>query len=170
MPITTAGTKKEMISLNKKVIAITAVVALVIIGTVAASVVFFLNREGVAVNTGTFSATSGSVGFTFGVEAEGRNGISNVSNNTWRATPYSANGNSRVDYTFTAANLEAMTVRSTNSEGRISLEFIQGDIERTFDITGDFYENVDMNGFEPGRIRLRLVYENTRDVDVLIRW
>ena len=160
-----------MKSLNKKkIIAITAVVAFVIIGIVAASGVFFLNREGVAVNSGTFSATSGSVGFTFGVGVGSRNGISNVSNNTWRATPYRANGNSRVDYTFTAANLEAMTVRSTNDEGRISLVFIQGDMERTFDITGEFYENIDMGGFVPGSIRLRLVFENARDVDTLIRW
>jgi hypothetical protein len=41
---------------------------------------------------------------------------------------------------------------------------IQGDTERTFDITGEFNENIDMRGFEPGRIRLRLVFENAENV------
>jgi len=155
---------------KKKLIVLVMVAAFVVSGIVAAATVFFLNHEGLAVNSGTFSATSGGVGFTFGVQAGGRNGISNVSNNTWRATPYRANGSSRVDYTFTAANLEAMTVRSTNSEGRISLSFLQGDVERVFDITGGFYENIDISDFQPGRIRLRLGFENARDVDTFISW
>ena len=155
---------------KKKLIAIIVVVAIVIIGIVIASLVLFLNREGIVVNSGTFSATSGGTGFTFGVQAGSRNGISNVSNNTWRAIPYRANGNSRIDYTFTDTNLEAMTVKSTNSEGRISLTFIQGDMERTFDITGEFHENIDMSDFQPGRIRLRLDFENARNIDTLISW
>jgi len=130
---------------------------------------FAFDREGLAVNSGTFTA-SGGTGFTFGVQAGGRGGISNVSNNTWRASPTRANGNSRVDYTFTDANLEAMTVRSTNTEGRISLVFSQGDVERTFDITDDFHENVDMSDFEQGRIRLRLVFDNAGNVNTLISW
>ncbi|MDR2599420.1 MAG: hypothetical protein LBC73_04000 [Oscillospiraceae bacterium] len=157
---------------KKILIAIIIMAALVIIGIVAALAIFVFNnfdREGIAVNSGTFTTSSGT-GFTFGVQAGARGGISNVSNNTWRANPSRANGNSRVDYTFTAANLEAMTVRSTNSEGRISITFIQDDIEITFDITGEFHENIDMSGFEPGRIRLRLEFENAENVDTLISW
>ena len=154
---------------KKKLIAIIVVIAIVIIGIVAAIVMFAFDREGIVVNSGTFTA-SGGTGFTFGVQAGGRGGISNVSNNTWRASPSRANGNSRVDYTFTAANLEAMTVRSTNSEGSMSITFIQGNIERTFDITGEFHENIDMSDFEPGRIRLRLEFENARDVDTVVSW
>ncbi|MDR2569575.1 MAG: hypothetical protein LBD23_04660 [Oscillospiraceae bacterium] len=158
-------------SKNKK-IAIIAVVALVIIGVGVTASVFvfdFFDREGIVVNSGTFS-TSGGTGFTFGVQAGGRGGISNVSNNSWRASPGRANGNSRVDYTFTAANLEAMTVRSTNAEGKISLTFTQGDIERTFDITNEFNENIDMSSFEPGRIWLRLEFDNATNVDTVISW
>ena len=66
-----------MKELNKKrLIAIMAVVDLVVIGIAIAASLFLLNREGVAVNSGTFSATSGGVGFSFGVQAGGRNGIS----------------------------------------------------------------------------------------------
>jgi len=154
---------------RKKLIAIIVVVALVIIGIIVSVVMFAFDREGVAVNSGTFT-TSGGTGFTFGVRAGSRGGISNVSNNTWRASPSRANGSSRVDYTFTAANLEAMTVRSTNTEGNVSLTFMQGDIERTFDISGDFHENINMSDFEPGRIRLRLAFENARNIDTLISW
>jgi len=158
--------------LNKKMlIAIIVVAALVIIGIIVAAAMLFSNREGVVFNSGTFSTTSSGTTFSIGVHArDGRNGLFNVSNNSWRATPNTANGSSRVDYTFTTANLEAMTVRSTNAEGRISLIFTQGDVERTFDITRDFHENVDMSDFAPGRIRLRLEFENARNVDTLISW
>jgi hypothetical protein len=157
---------------RRKLIVIIAVVAIVIIGIVAVSVAFIFDifdREGIAFNSGTFT-TSGGTGFTFGITPGERGGISNVSNNTWRASPSSANGSSRIDYTFTTANLEAMTVRSTNSEGKISLSFTQGDTERIFDITGEFHENIDMSGFEPGRIRLRLVFDNARDVNTVVSW
>lgn len=155
---------------SKKLIIITVGVILVIIGIIATSFVIFLNREGVAVNSGTFSATPGGAGFVFGVSAGGSNGIFNVYNNTWRVMPYRANGNSRIDYTFTAANLEAMAVRSTNTEGKISLTFTQEDVEITFDITGEFYENINLSDFQPGSVRLRLHYENARNVDTLISW
>ncbi|MCL1883203.1 MAG: hypothetical protein FWF81_05550 [Defluviitaleaceae bacterium] len=156
---------------RKKIIALTVIVAIVIIVVaVVALAILPFNREGIAFSSGTFTSTSSGAGFTFGVQAGSRNGIYNVTDNTWRATPYRANGNSRVDYTFTAANLEAMTVESTNAEGRISLTFTQGDTERAFDVTNEFHENIDMSGFEPGRIRVRLVFENASDVNTLIRW
>jgi hypothetical protein len=156
---------------KKKLIAVIVVVALLIIGIIAAVIAVNSNRDGVAFNSGTFSTTASGRTFSLGVHTgSSNNGIYNVSNNTWRASPYRANGNSRINYAFTAANLEAMTVRSTNSEGSVSLVFTQGDIEKTLDITGEFYENIDMSGFESGRIRLRLVFENARNVDALISW
>lgn len=155
---------------KKKLMAIITAVALVLIGTVVTVLVLVLNREGIAVSSGTFSAASSGVGFTFGVEAGGRNGISNISNNTWSASLNRANGSSRVDYTFTAANLNAMTVRNENAEGSVSLTFTQGNTVKTFDITGDFNGNIDMSGFAAGRIRLRLVFENARNVNTLISW
>ena len=151
------------------IIIIVFVVTIMIIGIITALVMLSFGREGIAINSGTFT-TSDDIGLTFGVQAGIGSGITNVSNNTWRATPGRANGNSRVDYTFTAANLDAMTVSSTNAEGNILLTFAQGDLEKTFDITGEFHENVDMSVFEPGRIRLRLVFENARNIDTVINW
>ncbi|MDR2569773.1 MAG: hypothetical protein LBD23_05695 [Oscillospiraceae bacterium] len=161
---------------RKKLIVIIMVAAIMIIGIVAASAAFIspfifdvFDREGIAFNSGTFT-TSGGTGFTFGVTPGEKGGISNVSNNTWKVSPSSANGSSRIDYTFTTANLEAMTVTSTNSEGNISLTFTQGDTERIFDIAGEFHENIDMSGFESGRIRLRLVFDNAKDVNTVVSW
>ncbi|MCL2719607.1 MAG: hypothetical protein FWE14_12610 [Lachnospiraceae bacterium] len=156
---------------KKKLIAIIMVAALVIIGIITAIVMFAFDRDGIAVNSGTFTS-SGGTGFTFGIGARtgSRGGISNVSNNTWMASPRRANGNSRVDYTFAAAELEAMTVRSTNTEGRVRLTFTQGGTETTFDLTGEFHENVDMSSFYPGRIRLRLEFKDARNVDTVVSW
>ena len=155
---------------NKKVIALVAVIAVIIIGTIAAIVFFTFDREGVAFNSGSFSATSGGRTFSIGVHSRSSDGIYNVANNTWRASPARANGSSRVNYTFTATNLDNMTVRNTNTEGMVSLTFTQGDAEKTVDITGDFNENIDMSSFEPGQITLRLVFENATNVEALISW
>jgi len=156
---------------KKKFTAIIILAVLLIVGIIAAILAVNFNREGVAFNSGTFSTTARGRTFSIGVHTNSsNNGIYNVSSNTWRASPYRANGNSRIYYTFTAANLEAMTVRSTNAEGSVSLTFTQGDVEKTLDITREFYENIDMRGFEPGRIRLRLVFENARNVNTLINW
>ena len=156
--------------MSKKVILIIVAVAVLIIGLIGALLFLFLSREGVAFNSGSFSATSGGVGFTVGIQTGSGSGVSNVENNTWRATPYRANGTSRIDYTFTSANLEAMTVKSTNSDGNIFLTLTQGEREKTFDITGEFIQNIDISDFEPGRIRLRLNFQNARNIDTLISW
>jgi len=154
---------------KKKVFIVSGTVVLVIAGIVAAVLVFIFSRQGVAVNSGTFS--SSSLGFSVGIQVgAGARGISNVSNNTWTASLNSGNGTSRVDYTFTAACLDAFSVRSENAEGEIRLVLIQGDAERTFDITGNFNQNIDLSDFEPGRIRLRLEFESARDVDTLVSW
>ncbi|MCL2198535.1 MAG: hypothetical protein FWB80_06400 [Defluviitaleaceae bacterium] len=155
---------------KKKLIVIFAVIAFFVIVVAAIISLFVFTREGIAVNSGTFSATASGRTFELGIHSGAANGIYNVANNTWRVSPARANGSSRVNYTFTAANLEALTVRSTNAEGNISLTLTQGDTEKTIDITSQFYKNLDMNGFESGRIRLHLVFENARDVDTLISW
>lgn len=46
----------------------------------------------------------------------------------------------------------------------------QGDTERNVDITGEFNETIDMGGFEPGSIRLRLNFEKAESVNVVINW
>ena len=140
--------------INKKLGVIIIAVLLVIAGIIAAIIAVVLTREGLAFNSGVFT----------------NNRISNVSNDSWRVAPIRANGSSRIDYTFNAANLAAMRVNSTNSEGKITLKFIQGDNEKAVDITGDFNDSIDMSGFASGKIRVRLEYDNARDVDCIISW
>ena len=138
---------------TKKLVLLISALALVIVATVTVVLVVAFTREGVAVNSGTFTGSP-----------------NNVANDSWNISVARANGSSRIDYTFTAANLSAMHVTSTNSSGSITLTATQGDIERTFDITGAFNDNIDMSGFEPGRVRLRLQFSNAENVEILINW
>ena len=128
---------------------------IVLVFWAAIAAIFFIvfTRERIAVNSGSFTNTP-----------------NNVSDSSWRTSTSRANGSSRVDYTFSATDLEAMHVSSTNSGGRILLVLIQGDTERIFDITSEFNSNIDMNDFEPGRIRLRLEFTNAENVEIVVNW
>ena len=133
-------------------IALAAVLAIVVIVNVIS---FFTSsgQEGTAISTGSFTRRP-----------------YDVTNDSWRVRSSRANGYSRVDYTFSAADLAAMHVNSRNSIGNIRLIFIQGDIERTIDISNEFYGYIDMSGFEPGEIRLRLDFIYAEQINTTISW
>lgn len=91
-------------------------------------------------------------------------------NDSWTISANTLKGHiiRRVD--FSSDNLAALHVDNTNSGGTVSLKITQGDIEKTFDISGDFSQEIDMSGFKPGRISLYLDFEGTKDVKLDIKW
>jgi hypothetical protein len=139
---------------GQRLIKISAVIMAVTIALVAGILIFVFTREGITVNSGSFSGKRPS----------------NISGGVWKAELLTANGHSRVDYTFSADDLASMRVDSTNSAGRISLVITQGDVERTIDISGEYSGDIDMSAFKPGRLRLLLNYENAEEVDVVVSW
>lgn len=136
--------------MKTKIIIICAVVILVIVAIVLA-VIF--TREGAVVKSGLISG-----------------GLSYVKDDAWSTTASGINGYCRVDKTLSADNLAAFHVSSTNNGGKVFLIVTQGDAEKTFEVTGEYNDTVDMSEFEPGRIRLRLEFENAKDVNVSVSW
>jgi len=130
---------------------IIGVVAILVIAAIVVAIAF--TREGVVVKSGAISG-----------------GLSYVKNDTWSTTASKFNGHCRVDKTFDSDNLAAFYVNSTNSSGKVFLIIIQGDVEKTIEITGEFNDKIDMSEFEPGRIRLRLEFEHAEDLNVSVSW
>ena len=110
-------------------------------------------QPGVAVSTGTFTMRP-----------------YNVTNDTWRVRSSRANGYSRVYYIFDETDLATMHVNSRNATGSIHLTFTQGDLERTVDISNEYYGYIDLSGFEPGEVRLRLEFEDAVQINITISW
>ena len=82
----------------------------------------------------------------------------------------SANRTGITNVNFSADNLDVFHAKSTSGGGQVSLIISQGDTELTVNLTGEFNEDVDMSGFEPGRIKLQLVLKDAVDVDVILTW
>lgn len=139
--------------MKKRVVIIGVAAMLVIAVIVAVVLAVIFTREGVVVKSGSSSVA-----------------ISYVKNDTWTTTASSVNGNYRVDKTFDSGNLASFHASSTNSIGKIVLKLIQGDVEKSIDITGEFNDKIDMSEFEPGRIRLRLEFEHATDLSISVSW
>lgn len=135
--------------MKKRFIVIGVVVMLVIAAIVAVALIW----EGVVVKSG-FSS----------------NAISYVKNDTWITSASSVNGHYKVNKTFDYGNLAAFNANSTNSGGKVFLKLIQGKVEKSIDITGEFNDKIDMSEFEPGRIWLRLEFENAKDLNISVSW
>ena len=80
-----------------------------------------------------------------------------ISRNTlvdsWTISAKTLNGHATRNEDLNADHLAALHANNTNSGGKVSLILTQGDIEKTFDITGEFDEGIDASDFAPGRIR-----------------
>ncbi|MCL2052550.1 MAG: hypothetical protein FWG91_12600 [Lachnospiraceae bacterium] len=137
---------------NKKLTVI-VIVAVMVVAAIIAIIAAVLTRQGMPLSSGVF------VNQNF-----------RVADDTWRLTAVRASGNSRINYSFTEANLAAMNVNSTNSGGNITLTFIQGDTERSYDISGAFTDRINMSDFKPGKIRLRLDFADADNLDIEINW
>lgn len=96
----------------------------------------------------------------------------NYRDNVWAESTRRGNGRSRRNHSFNAQQLQNFHIDSENSEGNLFLDIQQGDTLLRIDITGDFHRGVDLlnYGFEPGRIRLTLVYQNVRNSETIISW
>jgi len=100
-----------------------------------------------------------------------RNSSSRLTADGWTYTADSVNGRLTTrNLTLTAENLASLHVESRIGSGGASLILMQGDNERTIDISGNFSGYIDTSGFEPGDIRLRLQYDSARNVNVSITW
>ncbi|MCL2351860.1 MAG: hypothetical protein FWC55_04930 [Firmicutes bacterium] len=93
-----------------------------------------------------------------------------LQSDSWTITADSVNGHATRNVTLSSDSLVAMHAKTANSSGRISLVATQGSTERTFDINGDFDENIDMSDFSQGKVSLRLEFEDAKDVDVFLNW
>lgn len=130
---------------------IIGVVVMLVIAAIVLAIAF--TREGVVVKSGMISG-----------------GLSYVQDDTWSTSASKINGYCRVDKTFNSDNLAAFRVDGTNSGGKVFLTLIQGDVEKTIEITGEFNDEIDMSECKPGRIRLRLEFENAEDIDISVSW
>jgi len=95
---------------------------------------------------------------------------SSSTDNGWTLTAKSADTGESHFADLDDAALAAFQVKSTSSTGKSFLTITQGDTEISIDISGEFDENIDMSGFEPGQIKFHLNFEKANDVDVAISW
>lgn len=130
---------------------IVGLLIILVIAIIVLAITF--TREGAVIKSGAIS-----------------NGMSYVKNNMWSTHASKINGYCRVDKKFTSTDLANFRVNSSNIGGEIFLILIQGDIEKKIEISKEFNKKIEMNAFEAGRIRLRLEFEQAKDLKVFITW
>jgi hypothetical protein len=96
--------------------------------------------------------------------------VRNISEDGITFSASRANGRFTTNVDLNADNLLVFHVENTNSAGTASMVITQDNTERTFDISGEYNDNLDMSAFEGGRIRIRLVFENAENVNLVINW
>ena len=94
----------------------------------------------------------------------------NLSTGNWTISANTVNGHISQKVDFSSADLAALYVRNTNSSGTVSLVLTQGDISKTFDVSGSFNGSIDTSAFAPGKITIRLNLDNAKDVSVNVKW
>jgi len=93
-----------------------------------------------------------------------------ISPGRWRISANTANGHVSQAVDFSEEDLAALYVKNTNSDGTVSLELTQGDINTTFDVSGEFDGNIDTSAFAPGKLTIRLNLDKVKGVDVSVNW
>ena len=89
---------------------------------------------------------------------------------SWSISATSINGHSQRRLDLTADELANIHVSNSSSAGVVNIVLIQGDLEQVFNVEGQFSGTLDTSAFEAGRIRMRAVFANARDVDLSINW
>ena len=89
---------------------------------------------------------------------------------SWAIAANSVNGHATRRLDLGAEELDALHVNSSNSDGSITVTLTQDDIVEVFDISGEFYGNLDTSGFAAGRIRLRLDFGSAEGVNLFVNW
>ena len=92
------------------------------------------------------------------------------SNGNWRFNAERANGRITRNPVLSAEELNTVFVMNSNSDGTVRLEVTQGNVERSFDLTDNFNGYLDMSDFNPGRIRMRLVFDGAIGVNTSVQW
>ena len=94
---------------------------------------------------------------------------STLRDSEWTYTARTANGWTRRSPSLTAEELAAFHVISNSGEG-VRLRLEQDDRLEVIDLSRRFDGPVDLRGFEPGRVRIRLEFDRANDVYVRISW
>jgi len=124
-----------------------------------------------------------SIGLTIGTAlGDGMAGFSSVrtgsfsrsmdwyNNGHWTFNASRANGRITRNPSLSAAELNTVFISSNNSEGEVRLILSQGDVEEIIYLSDNFSGYIDMSNFNPGRIRMRLIFDAARNVNTSIRW
>ncbi|MCL2198781.1 MAG: PLDc N-terminal domain-containing protein [Defluviitaleaceae bacterium] len=151
-------TKKDETAPGKyKLAMIASLVAFILsAGLFTVGIVNFVTDEGI---TGIASTRIGNFSSSW----------STVRGGEWRFRARSANGFERRTLNLDAAQLANLHVLSDSGEG-ILLRMEQGNAVEVIDISGFFDQSININAFQPGRIRTTLEFNHARDVDVVISW
>jgi len=96
----------------------------------------------------------------------------NIRDNQWTENVRRGNGTSRRTFSLTEEQMRHFHVESTSDEGGLFLLLEQGGLQHEVDISYEFFDivNLHYHGFEPGRIRITLVYERVRRSRTIISW
>ncbi|MCL2592771.1 MAG: PLD nuclease N-terminal domain-containing protein [Defluviitaleaceae bacterium] len=129
------------------------------------------------VSTGLF--IGGTIRFAYLVEGGSWNsssagvqfGASETSTpSRWRLSFRSSNRDRTRTATLSAEQLRNFHATGNAEEGTVFLRITQGATTKTWDISNDFDEILDLSDFSPGRTRLEIFNENARHVRVSLDW
>ena len=95
---------------------------------------------------------------------------SNLQRESWAIAADSVNGHATRRLDLSVEELAALHINNSNSDGSITVTLTQDDTVEVFDISGEFYGNLDTSGFDAGRIRLRLDFGSAEGVNLHVNW
>jgi len=157
-------TKKDVPAPGKFKKALIATVILFVLSTgffIGSTIAF----AGSVANDSIFSGATMNRGVWSGFSSNYRNG-------TWTEAARSGNGTSRRTFTLDSVEMQNFHVDSSNGEGDMYLLFEQNGFQMRTDITGDFFQTINLldSGFLPGRIRITIEYDRVRNSQTIINW
>jgi len=158
-------TKKDVPAPGKFKKALIAIVILFVLSTgffIGSTIAF---AGSMATSDSFFSSATMNRGVWSGFNSNYRNG-------TWTEATRSGNGTSRRTFTLNEAEMQNFHVDNFNEEGEMYLLLEQDGFQMRTEITGDFFQVIDLNenGFLPGRIRITLEYDRVRNSQTIINW
>jgi hypothetical protein len=92
----------------------------------------------------------------------------------WTFSAQSAQGHSSIFCDLSQEELNKLSVDSRIAEGEISLVLSQGEKSQSIDLSGGTRklsaEDLGVDMFNPGRIKMQLKFNNAKNLDVKIGW
>jgi hypothetical protein len=89
---------------------------------------------------------------------------------SWVITANTVHGTGTRTVSLSAENLANFTVNNSSGGGAVRLVLSQGGNELSLDLSGRYNQMIDMEGFLPGRVRMRVSFDGARDVRFELRW